>query len=100
MIERRILVDGYDKEVGIGERIKVHKEGKLHRASLIFIFNSKGKLLIQKRAKSKYHSGNLWSNTACSHPRPNELLINVAHRRLKKEMGFKEMIRNLIQGSF
>lgn len=82
-----ILVDESDNEVGTGEKLEVHKLGKLHRAFSIFIFNSKGELLIQKRAHTKYHSGGLWSNTCCSHPRPSEDLEITAHRRLKEEMG-------------
>lgn len=82
------MVDENDKEVGIEEKIKAHKDGKLHRAFSIFVFNSKGELLLQKRAKEKYHSGGLWSNTCCGHPRPKESLENAAHRRLKEEMGF------------
>ncbi len=83
-----ILVDKNDKEVGIGEKIKTHKEGKLHRAFSIFVFNSKSELLLQKRTKSKYHSGGLWTNTCCSHPIPGESVEETAHRRLKEEMGF------------
>lgn len=83
-----ILVDENDKKVGTEEKIRVHKEGKLHRAFSIFVFNSEGKLLLQKRAKSKYHSGGLWSNTCCSHPKPNESLEKAIHKRLKTEMGF------------
>jgi isopentenyl-diphosphate delta-isomerase len=83
-----ILVDKNDKEVGIGEKIKTHQEGKLHRAFSIFVFNSNGELLLQKRAKSKYHCGGMWSNTCCSHPRPGESVEKAVHRRLKEEMGF------------
>ncbi len=83
-----ILVDGNDKFIGTEEKIKAHKKGKMHRAFSIFIFNSKGELLIQKRAGTKYHSGGLWSNTTCSHPKPEQSLTKSAHRRLKKEMGF------------
>ena len=86
--EEVILVDRNDKETGIGKKIKIHREGKLHRAFSIFIFNSNGELLLQKRAKSKYHSGGLWTNTCCSHPRPDESLEKTVHRRLKEEMGF------------
>ena len=87
MNEMVILVDKNDKEIGTEEKIKTHKEGKLHRAFSIFIFNSKGEMLLQKRAKSKYHSGGLWSNACCSHPRPGENLEQATHRRLKEEMG-------------
>ena len=85
--EEIILVDEKDNEVGIGEKLKVHREGKLHRAFSIFIFNPKGEMLLQKRAKTKYHSLGLWTNTCCSHPRPNELLVEAIYRRLKEEMG-------------
>jgi len=72
MEEKVVLVDENDREIGIEEKLKAHKEGKLHRAFSIFIFNSKGEMLLQKRAKNKYHSGGLWSNACCSHPRPKE----------------------------
>jgi len=87
-MEKVILVDENDNETGIEEKIKAHKDGKLHRAFSIFVFNSKGELLLQKRAKEKYHSGGLWSNTCCGHPRPDESLETAVHRRLKEEMGF------------
>ena len=54
-MEKVILVDENDKETGVEEKIKAHKDGKLHRAFSIFVFNSKGELLLQKRAKEKYH---------------------------------------------
>ncbi len=88
MPEKVILVDKDDKEIGIGKKIKTHKEGKLHRCFSAFIFNSKNELLLQRRARSKYHSGGLWTNTCCSHPRPNEPTEKSVHRRLKEEMGF------------
>jgi len=85
-----ILVDKNDKEIGQEEKIKAHKEGKLHRAFSVFLFNKKGEMLLQKRAKEKYHSGGLWSNTCCSHPRPGKVLIDEVKRRLKEEMGIEE----------
>ncbi len=88
MKEFIILVDKNDKEIGSDEKLKVHKEGSLHRAFSIFIFNSKKELMLQQRAESKYHSAGLWSNTCCSHPRVGEETIDAAHRRLQEEMGF------------
>ncbi|MFQ5961925.1 MAG: isopentenyl-diphosphate Delta-isomerase [Candidatus Methylomirabilales bacterium] len=97
MEEHVILVDPSNQEIGIAEKIQTHKEGKLHRAFSVFVFNAKAQLLLQKRAGSKYHSGGLWSNTCCSHPRPEEHTEKAAHRRLKEEMGFdcglKEIFR-------
>lgn len=92
-----VLVNGDDEPIGIEEKIKAHKKGNLHRAFSIFIFNKMGELLIQKRAKSKYHSGELWSNTVCSHPRPIESLIEAANRRLKGEMGFDCYLKKLFK---
>lgn len=86
--ERVVLVNSDDEIVGVGEKIETHLRGDLHRAFSIFIFNSKGELLLQRRAATKYHSQSLWSNTCCGHPRPEEFLEEAAHRRLKEEMGF------------
>lgn len=90
-----ILVDKKDNEIGVGEKLKVHKEGKLHRAFSIFIFNSKGEVLLQKRAKTKYHSPGLWTNTCCSHPGPNKNLEEEAKRRLKEEMGINCQLKEI-----
>jgi len=84
-----VLVDENDIEVGTMEKIETHQKGLLHRAFSVFIFNSKGEMLLQQRSLRKYHSGGLWSNACCSHPYPNEDVANAAHRRLKEEMGFE-----------
>ena len=83
-----IAVDVQDRETGIVDKMTAHRSGILHRAFSIFVFDSNARLLLQRRARSKYHSGGLWSNTCCSHPRPGEPLLDSAHRRLRDEMGF------------
>jgi isopentenyl-diphosphate Delta-isomerase len=87
MEDQLVLVNEKDEMVGIGAKLKIHREGLLHRAFSIFIFNSHGELLVQRRAFSKYHSAGLWSNTCCGHPRPGERILDAAQRRLKYEMG-------------
>lgn len=82
-----ILVDEQDNDIGFMEKLQAHKEGILHRAFSVFIFNSNNELLLQQRALSKYHSAGLWTNTCCSHPRPNETVKDAANRRLSEEMG-------------
>lgn len=82
-----VLVDECDGQVGVAEKMTAHRTGKLHRAISTFVFDSRGRLLLQKRALGKYHSGGLWSNTCCSHPRPNEGSACAARRRLREEMG-------------
>jgi isopentenyl-diphosphate delta-isomerase len=86
--EQLILVDAEDREIGVKEKMQAHVEGALHRAFSVFVFDSEKRLLLQRRARTKYHSGGLWSNTACGHPRPGETTIASAHRRLREEMGF------------
>ena len=87
-MERVILVDEHDRELGAAEKLAAHVAGRLHRAFSIFVFNRAGQLLLQRRAKAKYHSGGLWSNTCCGHPRPGEATPDAARRRLREEMNF------------
>ena len=86
-VEYVILVNNNDQPLGAMEKMEAHEKGMLHRAFSIFIFNSEGKLLMQRRADEKYHSAGLWTNTVCSHPRTGEKILEAAHRRLKEEMG-------------
>lgn len=95
-----ILVDEFDVEVGSMEKLKAHREGILHRAFSIFIFNNKGEMLLQKRANNKYHNPGLWTNTCCSHPLPNENILAAANRRLKEEMGFCTKIEKIFHFTY
>jgi isopentenyl-diphosphate delta-isomerase len=88
-MEYVVLVDDQDNAIGTMEKQQAHVEGLLHRAFSIFIFNSERKLLLQKRASSKYHCGGLWTNACCSHPRENENTLDAAIRRLEEEMGMQ-----------
>ena len=87
IIEKVILVDENDDPVGECEKLEAHRNGLLHRAFSVFIFNHKGDMLLQKRAAGKYHSPSLWSNACCGHPRPGEETISAGQRRLKEELG-------------
>ena len=82
------MVNDSDDPVGIMEKMEAHREPILHRAFSVFIFNNRGEMLLQKRSAHKYHSGGLWTNACCSHPRPKESTESAAARRLKEEMGF------------
>lgn len=86
--ERVILVDERDNEIGTALKMPAHEAGTLHRAFSIFIWGPDNRVMLQRRALDKYHSGGLWTNTCCSHPRPGETTEGAAHRRLKEEMGF------------
>jgi isopentenyl-diphosphate Delta-isomerase len=86
-MEKVILVDEDDNAIGAMDKLEAHYKGVLHRAFSILIFNSKGELLLQKRSNKKYHSGGLWTNSCCSHPKPDEHIANAASNRLMHEMG-------------
>lgn len=86
MAEYLILIDEKDQFVGMMEKLLVHKLGLLHRAFSVFIFNTSGEILLQQRALDKYHSGGLWSNACCSHPRFEETIKDAVERRLWEEM--------------
>ncbi len=87
-LEQVILVDEADQETGAAEKLEAHRDGLLHRAFSIMIWDRHGRMLLQKRAIAKYHSGGLWTNACCGHPRPGETPPQAATRRLKEEMGF------------
>jgi isopentenyl-diphosphate delta-isomerase len=91
-VEQVILVDTNDSEVGVMEKMEAHKQALLHRAFSVFLFNKQGKMLLQQRAFSKYHSPGLWTNTCCSHPRPGETLDHAVTRRLQEEMGIEATV--------
>ena len=82
-----VLVDDRDAVVGVAPKLSAHREGRLHRAVSVVLFDDDGRLLLQRRADGKYHSGGLWSNTCCGHPRPGESVPAAAHRRLSAELG-------------
>jgi isopentenyl-diphosphate delta-isomerase len=98
-MEQVILVDENDVEVGVMEKIEAHMNGgHLHRAFSGICYDGKGRVLIQKRADTKYHNPGLWSNTVCSHPRPGEDVEDACKRRLNEELGFKAKFHKV--GSF
>lgn len=89
--EQVILVDENDIALGVADKMEAHFSGKLHRGFSIFILRKKAgitEVLLQQRQKDKYHSGELWSNTCCGHPRMGEDVVSAARRRLEEEMGF------------
>lgn len=81
-----ILVDQFDNEIGVMEKLEAHQKGLLHRAFSILLFNDNNELLIHKRALDKYHSAGLWTNTCCSHQIPKEESNIGLKRRLKEEL--------------
>ncbi len=93
MTEDLILVDGRNRAVGRAEKWAVHQAGLRHRAFSIFLVETDGRLLLQQRSHAKYHSGGLWANACCGHPRPGERTLAAARRRLGEELGATTALR-------
>ncbi|MFI6697973.1 isopentenyl-diphosphate Delta-isomerase [Streptomyces sp. NPDC050509] len=82
------LVDEDGNTIGTAEKLSAHQPpGQLHRAFSVFLFDERGRLLIQRRALGKYHSPGVWSNTCCGHPYPGEAPFAAAARRTHEELG-------------
>jgi len=90
-----ILVNENDEQIGLMPKLEAHEKGLLHRAFSIFILNNDNKIMLQQRAKDKYHSPLLWTNTCCSHQRSNESNLDAGKRRLYEEMGFETPLTEL-----
>ena len=82
-----VLVDELDRETGHAAKLVAHQRGLRHRAISVCIVDSLGRMLLQRRAFGKYHSGGLWTNACCTHPRPGEPPNHTASRRLREELG-------------
>lgn len=83
-----VLVDEDDRELGAMGKLEAHRTGALHRAFSVFIFNNAGEVLLQQRARGKYHSAGLWANSCCGHPLPGERVSDAAVRRVREELGY------------
>jgi isopentenyl-diphosphate delta-isomerase len=95
-----ILVDEHDRQVGLMEKMQAHREGLLHRAFSVFIFDRAGRMLLQQRAGDKYHGGHLWTNACCSHPFPGEGNEEAAVRRLREELGFTTKLEEIFSFTY
>jgi isopentenyl-diphosphate delta-isomerase len=93
MTDHVVLVDERDRETGTAPKLDAHRSGALHRAFSVMVFDRRHRVLLQRRARSKYHSGGLWANTCCGHPRPGESVVEAASRRLTEEMGIAVALR-------
>lgn len=67
------------------DKLEVHQKGLKHKAVSVFVMDGP-RVLIQRRALSKYHTPGLWANTCCTHPHWNEDPATCAIRRLEDEL--------------
>jgi isopentenyl-diphosphate Delta-isomerase len=95
-----VLVNERDEAIGTMKKMEAHEKGLLHRAFSVFIFDSKGRMLLQQRAAEKYHGAHLWTNACCSHPFPGEDVHTAATRRLKEELGFETSLNEVFSFTY
>lgn len=93
--EKVILVNQKDEQIGLMNKLEAHEKAVLHRAFSVFVLNNKNQMMLQQRARQKYHSPLLWTNTCCSHQREGETNLQAGTRRLHEEMGFSTPLKEL-----
>ncbi len=96
MMENCITVDANDVVTGFSPKFDCHhKDGILHRAFSVILFDEKNRILIQKRSSEKITFPGVWANTCCSHPLDidgnlddfESTLVNAAKRKMNQELG-------------
>lgn len=87
------VVNEANRIIGRAKRSECHKKNLIHKAVLIFIFNNEGKILLQKRSKSKDLYKGYWTSSASGHLDPGESYLKAAKRELKEELGIRIPIR-------
>lgn len=100
MHDHIVLVDENDVPQGVAPKIEVHKRGLRHRALSVLVRDGGGRMLVHRRNPAKYHSGGLWTNACCSHPRPHEPPADAARRRLAEEMGVSCEVKPLFMAYY
>jgi isopentenyl-diphosphate delta-isomerase len=76
------------------DKLTAHEApGSLHLAFSVFLYREDGRLLLQRRAATKYHFPMYWANACCSHPGPGEPVVASAERRVREELGIDCSLR-------
>jgi isopentenyl-diphosphate delta-isomerase len=95
-MEKIVLVDENDNEIGLKEKDDCHKnQGILHRAITVLIFNNENRVLITKRSKDKMLWPEIWEASCSTHPRQNENYAQAGERRVSEELGIKSELKFL-----
>ena len=81
------VVDADDRVIGVKTRGEIHAQGLMHRAVHILVFNTSGKLFIQKRSMRKDNNPGLWDSSAAGHVDSGEDYYSCAIRELGEELG-------------
>ena len=81
--------DADGRALGLVPRNEVHRRGLWHRASNVFLFDSRGALYLQRRAARKDVWPNAWDLSVGEHLQPGESFDEAAHRGLAEELAVR-----------
>jgi 16S rRNA (adenine1518-N6/adenine1519-N6)-dimethyltransferase len=91
------VVDRDDRVIRQERRSVVHAQGLLHRAVHVFVFNSRGQLLVQRRSASKDEFPLTYTSSASGHVGAGETYDDCAPRELKEEIGLDSPLEFLVK---
>lgn len=101
MKEYVVLVDEKNTALGTMDKYEAHfADTPLHRGFSVFLFTSKGELLLQKRSEKKKTWPLIWSNSCCGHPMMDERVIDAGKRRLSFELNLTSIDLSIILPSY
>jgi isopentenyl-diphosphate delta-isomerase type 1 len=83
------VVNERDEVIGKQTRSEVHRLGLMHRATHVLVFNSRGRVFLQKRSMTKDRQPGLWDSSASGHVDSGEDYDACVVRELREELGLQ-----------